>query len=298
MENYKMEIKLSEAMSLLANRKNFKNEELKFDLEKRFANNWSFANMGSLYRTRAIKPMDKFVQEMADRNPETIKKMFGQKEYKIPESIGMSYNLDNTGLFFDVGLVLSGEPECWVNQAPMPTRKPLTIKVEIAAQSTIDAKVLTEKYLEVINLYHSLLNEYTIRLVACYSGTCIATKPLGDVNPATGIRPTIYTEYLSEIEVEICGFGENIEVSDLLCIFNGVSYRALKFGILQPIQALQLGMAYDSSDFHKKLYDQLRNPRIVFDSEKGEMYIPPISANALKIYNIESLMQPILEANQ
>jgi len=66
------------------------------------------------------------------------------------------YRFDVTGQFFDVGLVVSGEPECWLQEEAQPIRKTVSICINLSASEAISADSLSIRGAAVLALADSL----------------------------------------------------------------------------------------------------------------------------------------------
>ena len=77
------------------------------------------------------------------------------------------YYWDTTGLQFDVGQVLSGEPECWLEQQMRPAKKAVSICVNIVASAMIDGAKLARRGAAIIALVDTLQDAgYIVELTA------------------------------------------------------------------------------------------------------------------------------------
>ena len=77
------------------------------------------------------------------------------------------YRFDVTGQFFDVGLVVSGEPECWFEQEMEPTRKVVSICSNISSSGGIEAGTLARRGAAIIALVDQLQTAgYIVELTA------------------------------------------------------------------------------------------------------------------------------------
>jgi hypothetical protein len=67
-----------------------------------------------------------------------------------------TYRFDVTGDMFDVGLVVTGEPECWLHPEPEPSKRIISICVNISASCTISTKQIENMGAAVIALIDKL----------------------------------------------------------------------------------------------------------------------------------------------
>ena len=72
------------------------------------------------------------------------------------EEMLTGYRFDVTGQFFDVGLVVAGEPECWFEQETEPVKKVVSICVNIAASGDVSADKLSRRGAAVLALIDRL----------------------------------------------------------------------------------------------------------------------------------------------
>ena len=89
-----------------------------------------------------------------------------------------SISMNTEGFAYDMGAVVSGEPECCVDMKAPEVKKSLTILMDYTAAGRIDADVLIKRGLGIANLIYTLIEKgYVINLNICscinlhYTGT-------------------------------------------------------------------------------------------------------------------------------
>ena len=114
---------------------------------------------------------------------------FGNKDVTLKFIEGLrnlGHEVDvNTGIFmntegfaYDMGAVVSGEPECCVDMKAPESKKSLTILMDYTAPCFVDGDILQRRGLAVANLLYTLIEKgYVINLMMCevdklsYTGT-------------------------------------------------------------------------------------------------------------------------------
>ena len=92
--------------------------------------------------------------------------MIDQVEHIQTEELG-GYQRNVTGQFFDVGLVIEGEPECWFEQELEPTRKVVSICCNISSSGGLDSIKLARRGSAIIALVDQLQTAgYIVELTA------------------------------------------------------------------------------------------------------------------------------------
>jgi hypothetical protein len=77
------------------------------------------------------------------------------------------YAMDVEGQFFDIGMVISGEPECWFKPAKKPVKKVVSICVNIAGSGGVDASSLARRGAAILALVDRLQElNYIVELTA------------------------------------------------------------------------------------------------------------------------------------
>lgn len=90
------------------------------------------------------------------------------------------YQWDVVGQQFDIGAVLSGEPECWLKEDYQPTRKFVSICINLSLSGGISENALTRRGAAVIALVDKLQDEgYIVELKAVQGIDCLFTPPNG-----------------------------------------------------------------------------------------------------------------------
>jgi hypothetical protein len=76
-----------------------------------------------------------------------------------------------TGDYFDVGLVLSGEPECWYQFETQETpSKEITVWVNMSAVCSQNQKNIYNRGAVICNLIDKLRKEYFVKIIFCFGG--------------------------------------------------------------------------------------------------------------------------------
>jgi len=74
-----------------------------------------------------------------------------QVKHSLEEQFA-GYRMDVTGQFFDVGLVISGEPECWFHEETEPVRKIAKIAVNATAACSTSADLIRNRGAAIVAL--------------------------------------------------------------------------------------------------------------------------------------------------
>lgn len=123
--------------------------------------------------------------------------LYGNKEitHKFLEGLkNVGHERDvNTGIFmntegfaYDMGAVVSGEPECCVDMKAPESKKSLTILMDYTAPAYVDSDNLVRRGLAVANLIYTLIEKgYIIDLNVC---TCVNLHYTGRMLDGTEVR--------------------------------------------------------------------------------------------------------------
>ena len=102
----------------------------------------------------------------------------GLKNLGHEAEINTGISMNTEGFAYDMGAVVSGEPECCVDMKTPESKKSLTILMDYTAAGRIDEKILVRRGLGVANLIYTLIEKgYIINLNICscsnlsYTGT-------------------------------------------------------------------------------------------------------------------------------
>jgi hypothetical protein len=273
MEEIKKSLTLAELITNYQNMDSHTAEDAKGD--------WNWIS-GGIYKSKS-----EYDKELANKRLLKIEAMYNPKTFVIPSNGESEYFQDVTGQFFDIGLVNSGVPECWFDVQESTIKPELTIEILLAAQQSIGSREITEAIVNVADLYTASLNDYRTKIiVACQS----------DISTSKG-------NFLYKYDVEICGFDQYLEITDLLLMCNGVSYRAMNiYGIGRALCFSMSHGKYYSADFHPDVKCLLANPKIVFTQSgtSNKITLPPISRSALTngSYNLDKMLSHIQIQNK
>ncbi len=93
-------------------------------------------------------------------DPELADKLDAKVEgiEKLLDSEGVEIIRDVTGEFFDIGTVLSGEPECWWREDIQPQRDTIRIEANISVMGSVDNDVIMNRGGAIVALCDSLCN--------------------------------------------------------------------------------------------------------------------------------------------
>jgi len=80
------------------------------------------------------------------------------------QEYGSRWRFDDHGEIFDVGLVLQGEPEHWLQEEPKPSRPTLTVVVNVSAVCTTRAEEIIRRGAAIVAVLNRLADYYNIEL--------------------------------------------------------------------------------------------------------------------------------------
>jgi hypothetical protein len=141
--------------------------------------------------------------------------LYSRKEVAVPvvAQDGL-YKWDVCGDFFDVGEVLSGRPECWL-QSSQVEKPMLEIEVLYGVQHLYEFSDVAKWAFMLSDLYASCLGQYTVKLTVSYM--------------VQGMK--------KPFEIVVSEFGEYLNEARLLYILSPLFYRMAVFAQMKKLGA-------------------------------------------------------------
>jgi hypothetical protein len=163
----------------------------------------------------------------------------------IKEPLIADYYQDVTGEFLDVGLHISGSPECWFRSDLQP-KKQINILVQYNIYQAYTAAEASKWLSGIVGLYYSLIKRYSVSLSCSWATTGKGGRKI-------------------ELSKEIVGHSEYLNEAKVQYIFSPIFYRLFIFSYYHSEKALQGFKAHESTiESYKK------GPR-----KEGDQYIIP-----------------------
>jgi hypothetical protein len=113
------------------------------------------------------------------------------------DSILVDYTAAMAGEFMDMGLHLSGNPECWYESHQTPKRT-VNLKVEYGIYKGYTAKEAADWLSEIVNLYYSLVKKYNVSILIEFR----TTRPKNGKDIVFEIPLVSTGEYLNEAKAQ------------------------------------------------------------------------------------------------
>ena len=165
------------------------------------------------------------------------------------DSILVDYTPAMSGEFMDMGLFLSGNPECWLESHQTP-KKTINLKVEYNIYREYTAKEAAAWLSEILNLYYSLVKKYNVSILIEWRTT----------SKARNGKDIIYT-------IPLVTTGEYLNEAKAQYIFSPIFYRLFIFGYYHSNNASN---GFAASKVSESSYHQ--GPR----KENDFFIIPPL----------------------
>jgi hypothetical protein len=135
------------------------------------------------------------------------------------DSILVDYTPAMAGEFIDMGVYMSGNPECWLESQQTP-KKTINLKVEYGIYCKYSAKEAAAWLSEILNLYYSLVKKYNVSILVEWRTTA-RSKNASDI---------VYT-------IPLVTTGEYLNEAKAQYIFSPIFYRLFIFGYYHKNQA-------------------------------------------------------------
>lgn len=160
------------------------------------------------------------------------------------DSILVDYTPAMAGEFMDMGLFLSGNPECWYESHQTP-KKTINLKVEYGIYKGYTAKEAADWLSEILNLYYSLVKKYNVSISLVFE--CRKNGNAKDI----------------VLEIPLVSIGEYLNEAKAQYIFSPLFYRLFIFSYYRENKGKDgFGITTNQIDSYKK------GPR-----KEGESYI-------------------------
>lgn len=156
-------------------------------------------------------------------------------QHRVEEEL-VGYRNDVTGQFFDVGLVLAGEPECWYEQDYIPKRQIVKIAAQTLASCRTSAELIRNRGAAIVALVEKLQAEgYIVELsIICYAesgGYSLGKCPFVCIKLNMGSSP---------IDIDAASF----------CLAHPAFVRRLYFAVAEAVIKGDCGTYGSSRDSH------------------------------------------------
>lgn len=163
------------------------------------------------------------------------------------DSVLVDYTPAVCGEFIDMGLYLSGSPECWMESFQTP-KKTINLVVQYSIYSQYTAAEAAAWLSEIVNLYYSLVQKYNVSLSVDF-----------EVGKSKGGKVAY--------SCEIVGTGEYLNEARAQYIFSPLFYRLIMFAYFRLNKAAS---GFPATDANKNSYNL--GPR----KEGDQFIIPPL----------------------
>jgi len=106
--------------------------------------------------TDSIKEWYDVMQKGDKKVMKVIKEAKEKTDKKLMETVISGYRFDVEGLFFDIGKVLSGEPECWLKPLKQNEPKEIVLKISTSANQSVSAEDIARGAGEILGIVNKL----------------------------------------------------------------------------------------------------------------------------------------------
>lgn len=197
--------------------------------------------LGDIYKTNDF---DRVLADFDKIDCKEYRDQFPIQPKAAKDSILVDYTPAMSGEFMDMGVFLSGNPECWYESHQTP-KKTINLKVEYGIYKGYTAKEAADWLSEILNLYYSLVKKYNVSISLVFE-----CRKNGNAKDIVLEIPLVSTsEYLNEAKAQY--------------LFSPLFYRLFIFSYYRENKGKDgFGITTNQIDSYKK------GPR-----KEGESYI-------------------------